>query len=224
VDDVIAVLERRDRVCQIDLMHISSSHLEKGSAAMQEPFPELTYLLLLSYDETVPVLPDSFLGGSAPRLQLLRLDRIPFPGLPKLLLSAAHLVDLNLENIPHSGYISPEAMLIALSKLTSLRSLRLEFQSPKSRPDHASRCPPPRTRSVLPVLNYFCFKGVSEYLDNLVARIDAPQLNSLYITFFNQVVFDTPHFIQFISRTPALQNLEKARVAFEDGTANVNLS
>jgi hypothetical protein len=81
----------------------------------------------------------------------------------------------------------------------------------------------PDTR-FLPVLNYFCFKGVSEYLDNLAARIDAPQLNSLYITFFNRVVFDTPHFIQFISRTPTLKALEKARVAFEDGTANVNLS
>jgi hypothetical protein len=206
-------------------MHISSSHLEKISAAMQEPFPELTYLLLLSYDETVPILPESFLGGSAPRLQLLRLDRIPFPGLPTLLSSATHLVDLNLENIPHSGYISPEAMLTALITLTSLRSLRLEFQSPQSRPDQESRRPPPRTpRSVLPVLNYFCFKGVSEYLDNLVARIDAPQLSSLYITFFNQVVFDTPQFIQFVSRTPTLKALEKARVAFEDGAANVNLS
>jgi hypothetical protein len=34
--------------------------------------------------------------------------------LPKLHLSAAHLVHLRLENIPHPGYISPEA-IVALS-------------------------------------------------------------------------------------------------------------
>jgi hypothetical protein len=54
---------------------------------MQEPFPELTHLYLWLYDETVPVLTDSFLGGSAPLLQFLELNGIPYAGLPKLLLS-----------------------------------------------------------------------------------------------------------------------------------------
>ncbi len=45
---------------------------------MQEPFPALTNLQIksrfaqrtqLTPDEPIPVLPDSFLGGSAPRLQ-----------------------------------------------------------------------------------------------------------------------------------------------------------
>ena len=156
--------------------------------------------------------------------EYLSLDGIPFPGLPKLLLSATHLVNLHLYDIPHSGYISPEAMVTALSTLTSLESLSLEFQSPRSRPDRASRRPPPPTRSVLPVLTCFSFKGVSEYLDDLVARIDAPRLNNLSITFFNEIVFDTPQFIQFISRTPTLKALEKARVAFEDDAAKVKLS
>ena len=47
VDNIIAVLERSDRVCQINLMDVPSSHLEKVSAAMQEPFPELTHLAAL---------------------------------------------------------------------------------------------------------------------------------------------------------------------------------
>ena len=34
-DNTITVLERGDRMCQIDLMDISSSHLGKVSAAMQ---------------------------------------------------------------------------------------------------------------------------------------------------------------------------------------------
>jgi hypothetical protein len=224
VDNIIAVLERSGRVFQINLMNVPSSYLEKVLAAIQEPFPELTHLELGSYDKTAPVIPDSFLGGSAPRLQFLWLEGILFPSLPKLLLSATHLVDLELRNIPRSGYISPEAMVTTLSTLTSLGSLTLGFQSPQPFPDQESRRLPPLIRSALPVLTDFTFKGVSDYLEYFVARIDAPQLNRLYITFFNQIVFDTPQFTQFIGRTPKLKALEKAHLSFGDDAAMVNLS
>jgi hypothetical protein len=115
-------------------------------------------------------------------------------------------------------------MLTALSTLTRLISLSLKFHSPRSCPDRASRRPPPLTRSVLPTLISFSFKGVSEYLDDLVAGIDAPRLNNLSVTFFNQIVFDTPQSIQFISRTPRLKALKEARVAFGDYAASINLS
>jgi hypothetical protein len=224
VDNIVTVLRRSDRVCKIDLMYIPSSHLEKVSEAMQVPFPELTHLELSSSDESVPVLPDSFLGGCAPHLEFLWLNRIPFPALPNLLSSAAHLVQLYLINISHSGYISPEAMVIAISTLTRLGALHLDFQSPRSRPDWASRRPPTPTRFVLPVLTNFLFKGVTEYLEDIVSCIDAPGLKYLDITFFNQILFDTPQFIQFISRTPTLKALEKARVSFAGGAARINLS
>ena len=223
VDNIVAVLERSDRVNEIHLSVVKSSPLEKVLAAMQEPLRELTHLVFHSYDETVMGLPDSFLGGSAPRLRLW-LRRLPFPGLPKLLLSATHLVSLRLDDIPHSGYLSPEVTLNALSTLTSLRSLTLQFQSPRSRPDRASRLPPPPTRTVLPALVYFWFEGVSEYLDDLVSRIDAPRLEYLSITFFNQILFDTPQVIQFIIHIPMLKTPKKACVAFGDGAARVNIS
>ena len=220
MDDIIAVLERSNRVVEIQLFKVDGSDLEKVLAAMQVPFPELTDLELRSYTGMETVLPNSFLGGSAPRLEYLQLTHIPFPGLPKLLLSAPHLVDLSLMNIPHSGYFSPEAMVTALSMLTSLKRLFLEFESP----DRASRRPPPLRRSVLPVLTWFEFKGVCEYLEDLVANIDVPQLERLEITFFNQIVFDTPQLIQFISRTPSLKAFEKAQVRFRYGASGVNLS
>jgi hypothetical protein len=221
LDDIISILERSDRLCQIHL-NIRASEWEKISAAMQQPFPELTFLWL-NTDKMVTVLPDSFLGGSAPRLRWLWLDGIPFPGLSKLLLSATHLTSLLLSNIPQFGHISPEAMVTTLSMLTSLDELYLDFASPRSRPDQESRRPPSMTRSVLSVLTKLIFKGVSEYLDDLVARIDAPRLFQLDITFFNDIVFDTRQIIQFISHTPMLKALEESRVTFGNGTAGVKL-
>ena len=226
VDDITAVLERSDRVCQIALANVPSPDFEIILAEMQQPFPELTDLFLsgLSSGGTVRVVPDSFLGRSAPRLKFLMLNSIPFPGLPKLLLSATHLVDLHLDKIPHSGYITPNVMVTALSTLTILEHLTLEFQSPRSCPDQANRRPPPSSRSVLPILTRFLFKGVAEYLEDLVARIDAPRLNSLRTIFFNDLAFNTPQFMQFISRTPMPRLLEKAKITFQFGGAGLNFS
>jgi hypothetical protein len=197
LDDIIALLRvehsDRNRVCRISLWYLNSSQLEKVSAAIQDSFPELTYLSPHSREETVPLLPDSFLDGTTPRLEYLELACIPFLGLQKLHLPAPHLVDLHLLRIPHSGYFSPEAMLTVLSALTNLQYLWLGFESPQSRPDWASRRPP--KRSLLPVLTYFSFNGVSEYLDNLVECVDAPRLKDLDIPFFNQMVFDTPRLL-----------------------------
>jgi hypothetical protein len=87
---------------------------------------------LSSLPGTQPVIPDSFLGGSAPRLRCFFLD-IPFPGLPNLLLSATYLVKFWYINIPPSGYISPEAIVAVLSTLSSLEKLYLDIESSQSR-------------------------------------------------------------------------------------------
>jgi hypothetical protein len=216
VDNVLAALEHHDRLCQVSLSGISSPQLEIFSAVMKEPFPALTHMWLNSDDAAVHVIPDSFLGGSAPRLRLLFLKRIPFPGLPKLLLSATGLVQLELHNIPHSGYILPETIATCISTSTGLQKLTLKFESPRSRPVLERRRPPPQTRSVLHALIDFSFTGVSEYLEDLVARIDAPLLTYMSITFFYQLILHTPQLTKFISRTPTLKlNSEtQARVLF----------
>ena len=223
MDNIIAALEQSNRVFQIALIITGDGRLEKVRAAMEVSFPELTYLHIISDDETFPVNPNSFLGGSAPSLRSFRFDGIPFPGLPKLLRSATHLVQLWLTNIPHSGYISPEAIVTLLSALSSLLILSLEFESPQSRPDWQSRSLPPLKRSILPTLKEFRFKGVTEYLEEFVSRIDTPQLDQMHITFFNQIDFDCPWLAQFIDCTPTLRALDEARVQFFDSAARVNL-
>jgi hypothetical protein len=206
MDNLIAALERNDRVCHIKLGCFSSPDITE-SAAMHKPFPELTELDLGTFPG--PVLPDSYLGGTAPRLRFLYLDQIPFPGLPKLLLSATHLVHLSLDDIPRSGYIPPEVMATVLSASTSLESLHLQLGYPPLRPPL-----PPLTRAILPSLRAILFRGASEYLEEILARIDTPQLDDLDITFFKQTIFDTPQLFQFISRRPTLSTMEEGCIAF----------
>ena len=218
--NVIASLGQNNRVRQVLLQYIAGREFEQVLAAMQVPFPELTHLYLYASGETLPVIPDSFLGGSAPRLRNFFLSGIPFPGLPKLLLSATHLVQLTLFYIPHSGYISPEAIVALISVLSSLELLDIEFRSPQSRPDLETRRPPRSKRSVIPALTLLQFRGVIEYLEDLVTRIDTPQLDSMFIGFFNQIDFDTPRLAQFIDRSPKLRKHD-VHVRFDDNFVRV---
>ena len=213
-DNIIAALERNDRVCRMTLK--LDLQWEKVFDATQEPFPELTHLSLYSDIEVPPVVLDSFMGGSAPCLQYLLLYRVPIPGLPKLLLSATDLVLLDLCYIPNSGYISPEAIVTCLSTLPRLETFNLEFESPRSHPNRESRRLPPPTRSVLPSLIKLHFTGVSGYLEDLVARIDPPLLNCLEIVLCRRLLFDTPQLILFISRTPTLEVHDRVRLDFWD--------
>jgi hypothetical protein len=227
-DNVIAALGHSNRIREVNL-GLENWQLEQVSAAMQVPFPELTKLMLSESSrgghggETIPlaVIPDLFLGGSAPRLESFGLLGIPYPRLPNLLLSATQLVHLSLHNIPHSGYISPEAMVASLSALSRLGMLTLEFKSPLSLPDRETRHPPPPKRSILPVLHDFFFKGKTEYLEDLVSRVDTPELENLFIEFFNPTDLDLPLLAQFFDRTPTFKAPDEASVQIDDWSTGV---
>jgi len=209
--NIMVALMQHDRVCKINIRDIPNSLLE-AIAKVKKPFPALTELKI-SCHGYARVVPDSFLAGSTPRLQSLWLVGIPFPTLGKLLLSTNDLVDLGLWKIPHSGYISPETMVATLSALTRLKKLVLGFQF--SRPQAlASRQRPLDARVVLPALTMLYFKGDSEYLEDLVSRIDTPRLESVKITFFSQRLFYTSLLRDFIGRTDTLQEPHRAQVVF----------
>ena len=225
-NNIIAALGHNNRICKIDLA-IPGPQLETVFAAMQKTFGELKELALRELNpsgDTAPVVPDSFLGGSSPHLQGLWLVHIsfPFPVLRNILLSTTNLVTLSLYNIPHSAYISPEEMVTCLPALTRLNLLDVKFESPRSRPPQAGRHRPP-TRSVLPALAMLTFTGASEYLNDLLARIDTPLLDAFNLTFFHQLIFDTPQLGQFISRTPKLKVFDEARVIFSYSGAKITL-
>jgi len=219
VDNIVTALGHKDRIYQLGLLNIPNAQFQKVLEVMQQPFPELTHLELQPKDEITPVDPASFLGGSAPRLQTLVLGRFPFPGLPTLLLSATHLVRLDIWSIPLSAYFSPEAIVASLSVLTRLETLKIAFKSTRSHPDRATRSLPVPTRSLLPVLTKFQFFGMSEYSEDFMARIDAPVLDKLEITFRHRVTSDTPQLTRFISRSPKFKASNEAHVVF----SNLNL-
>ena len=88
---------------------------------------------------------------------------------------ANHLVSLRLENIPHSAYISPEAMValplcgdqprIPQSQIP-IPTISPQPSNPRSAPTHT-----------LPALSEISFYGVSEYLEDFISRVDAPLID-----------------------------------------------
>jgi hypothetical protein len=220
--NLITGLKQHKRVSQIFIENVPNALLKK-LVAIKKPFPVLTFLKLWSYDQNAPVIPGSFLGGSAPRLQCLLLDGIPFPALGKLLLSTNDLVNLHLFDVSHSGYISPEAMVTNLSSLTRLKSLLLQYRSPRTRADRENRPLPLLTRIVLPALTSLNFKGDIEYLEDIVSRVDTPLLDNVLITLFNQLEFDAPLLQYFIDRTESLKTPHRADVVFRSSRVEVQL-
>jgi hypothetical protein len=224
VPDAITALAHHHRVCQIQLSHLTQPLLDMLAIAMQEQYPALTVLELCSDEEIAPVLPDTFLGGSAPRLRSLSLEGIAFPALPRLLLSAVGLVSLLLDKIPqNTGYISPDVMATSLSTLTRLRFLRIDFRSP-ALPPNIRQFPRQSTRTVLPCLAWLEFRGVNGYLEDLMARIEAPFLDNINIKFFNQPVFVIPQLPQFIARSEKFKLPHQATIIFQSDFVQITVS
>ncbi|KAH8989315.1 hypothetical protein EDB86DRAFT_3081045 [Lactarius hatsudake] len=147
----------------------------------------------------MPILPDGFLGRSAPSLREISFGGIPFPALPTFLSSASDLIELILFDIPPTGYISPAAFAACLAVLPRLECLSIEFQSPDS---PADRTPlPPETRAVLPSLTTFLFKGESAYLEVIMARVYTPKLDSIDITYTDDRDFRAAELSKFIERS-----------------------
>ena len=215
IGNVIAALEHHDRVSHVRITFIYGSAFERLVTAMQQPLPTLKNFLLMTNGPSVKVVPETFLGGSAPLLEHFELYGIPFPTLPKFILSSTHLRELSIRNIPHSGYISPNAMVACVAALPNLEVLTIEFGFPVHRTRRVT--PPPRTRIVLPAITQLFFRGVSEYFENFIVQIDTPLLDGLNITFFTDLTCDIPRLRHFIARTETLEPLDQVMMDIYDG-------
>jgi hypothetical protein len=207
-DNIIAALKQSGHVSSIGLT-VTSSLLEKLTA-ISEPFSELEELTLLSQDNMQLTLPTTFRWG--PRLRTLHSTRIAFPSFPQLLLPSQALVDIQLHEIPSAGYFPADAFANALSDMTQLETLSLHFLSLPPRRNFVGLPPQLGERVVLPALTCLKYRGTSKYLDSFVARIDAPRLGDIDITFFSQPTMDASQLGRFIERIEMQASLSQAEV------------
>ena len=208
-DNIVAAFQHPNRIRSIEL-RLTSSLAEKLRTQVEEPFLELEDLVILSQNSTQLVLPGTFRWGS--RLRTLHSTKVAF-SLPQLLSSSPNLTDLQLHDIPRAGNFSPETLASALSGTTQLQTLSLRFLSPTSHHNH-NGVPPPASdeRVFLPFLTRFKFRGTSNSLDKLTARIDAPCLSDIEIALFNELTPDVSHFGRFLSRIETQKSHRQADI------------
>ncbi|KAH9178517.1 hypothetical protein EDB89DRAFT_952713 [Lactarius sanguifluus] len=182
-DNIVDALHQRDRVREIDLQGPLSQEV---SQILQEPFPLLDRLALNVWDSTVLTCPRTFLGGSAPLLRVLHLDVFKFSEfkLPRILSSADQLVDLRLERVESTECIPPEALVAALSAMTRLKTLYLQFLHGTSHSNPMNISPLSSERIASSALLRLTFGGPCNYLEDLLSRITAPYLECTRLQFF----------------------------------------
>jgi len=90
-------------------------------------------------------------------------------------------------------------MVTCLAALPNLKQLDINHFYMFPDPDES----PLPTHIVLPSLVSFSFQGISDHLEDLVAQIDAPMLQTLLLTLGG--IIRIPHLLRFISRTEKLK-------------------
>ncbi|KAH9008458.1 hypothetical protein EDB85DRAFT_2164366 [Lactarius pseudohatsudake] len=213
-------LQLRDRIRHI-VISVPPASLHKLPVLMDDSYPILEHLCLSSTareEDAGLILPMTFM---APNLRYLNLLGISLPTKLPLLSSTVALVTLTLTNIQSSGYFLPKHLVTRLRFLPQLEELTICFSVPVPRPSAESELwNAPETPVTFPVLKHLTFRGVSAYLESLIAQISAPLLDHLGITIFNQVAFTLPHLSHFTNTTEGLK-LPIASVIFESGAVSV---
>jgi hypothetical protein len=218
-DNIMAALELSDRVCSISLT-VSTSLLNRLST-ISKPFSVLEELVLLSQDVDIPMSKylSEFLWGN--HLRILHSTGLSFPSFPRL--PSQDLVDLRLQEITIWKF-SPEQVANALCGMTQLQSLSFHFLFFTPRPNDFSIPPPSGGRIVLPALTYFKYRASSQYLNALVARIDAPCLRDFDITYFSQPTLDASQLGGFIDRVGAWMSPLQADIVLAERAISVTFT
>jgi hypothetical protein len=225
-EHLLAALKHKDRVREFHVNGLANHSLERIIAAMEAPYEELTHVSLCCSDpETPPVLPESFLGGSAPNLRSFCLVGISFSSLPRMLLSATNLVYLSVGNIHPSAHLCPQLVVDCLSTLAKLQGLKIHYRSCRERTNRQLPVHPlPATRTIHPALTLFAFMGTSDFLDYLFARVDTPLLKYVDTVLFDPPILDAPRIAQFIGRTETREAFNQAHMLFYSDVVEITLS
>ena len=225
-DNLLFALQHLSRVNEIMLSAPQSTLAEMTVAMLEAAAPSLQHLTLHSQSAEL-VLPKSFLEGNAPRLRHLILTGVSLATLHPLLPSANSLVSLVLERVPSSAYFSPESLIAHVRSMPHLQTLSIGFLFAVPRPGLGGERFLPsgrgsQARIELPALTQLIYRGVSTYLEYLLARIRAPLLQDIDVTLFNQLTLRIPRTCTFISDLELFRPTG-ARIEFAQTSAHILL-
>ena len=214
-ESILAGLRQAGRVRRVALQ-APSLCLRNCLVTMSHEFPVLDDLSLLctTEGEETLVLPHTL---QAPNLRHLTLQGIGFPIELPLFSSTGNttLITLTLTRIPPDCYFPPAHLVTQLQRFPHLEELSIGFAIPIPLPSAEGELLPAPTQHVtLPTLKRLEFRGVSVYLENLVAQIKAPLLQRLTITLFFELTFTLFYLNRFVQTTTGLRYLS-ARVHFD---------
>ena len=213
-NDIMAALNQTDRVHSISLTITSS--LLRSLSAIKRPFSKLEDLILLSRDGAQLKLPSSFQWGQ--HLRLLHSTGIVIPALIRSHYSS--IMDLQLQDVPNPWHFPPNELPDALFRMAKLQSLSLHFL-PTS--DHVAVSLPTCDRVVLPALIRLKYEGITRDLKILMARIDAPRLEDIEVTFPNEFIPDLSNFIAFIDRIEMHKSHRQAHILSSENAISISL-
>ncbi|KAI0249394.1 hypothetical protein BJV78DRAFT_702552 [Lactifluus subvellereus] len=207
-EGILLALRHSDRVHYISLW-LPSPKLQKVITTMDEQFPILERLYIHSRTEgdTSLVLPRTFQAPNLRHLVLSPTALLNPIGSP-LLTTTVGLVTLMLLDITPSAYFPPSYLLTRLSLMPQLEIVAIRFHTPLPNRDVERQLSdtPIMPHITLPNLREFGFRGVSAYLEGLLARINlnTPVLNTLRIELFNQLTFTVPCLLEFMGTSEIL--------------------
>jgi hypothetical protein len=187
-------------------------------AAMNEHFPTLERLSILSTtdDDARLVMPKHFRPHALSHLTLLGVRTLS-------LACTVSLVSLTLTIPRVSVYLPPEVLVAQLQFVPLLEELSISFSVPipRSRIQTHHRS---IARKTLPALKRFVFRGVSAYLEGLLARISAPCLRNFDVTLFNQLIFALPVLSQVYFYATSELRFPIANVNFNQTFVSISVS
>jgi len=199
VEGIRLALQHRERVCRINL-HLPFPSLRKVFKSMDGPFPALETLQLYcsSYRNENAMIPTRF---EAPNLRHLQLsDFTTFFPLRTNPLTAAicpqSLVTFSLGEAPPTEHWTPALFAECLEGMPQIRCLKIGYLFPVEG-SHLGQASEGVPTVLLSDLEELHFQGDSDYFEALAARITAPSLKKLSITFTN------------ISSRPSLEKLAR---------------
>jgi hypothetical protein len=190
--------------------------------AMDDEYPLLQRLVIRSWDEPSPnhnhnrhrnrspsdaatvTLHEKF---RATPMHRLVLSNVALPASSRLLSGAgADLVSLRLFKLPAASRdFHPVHLTTQLAALSRLEMLTICFSAPAPNREitRSLQGVPTTTRIALPRLHVLAYRGSSAYLEGILARLDAPDLRTLKIKFFNQLTFSLPSLYKSVRRIDA---------------------